>query len=436
MSAPTSPTTSIDEALDHLAANPAVWARVAAARDEAGMWQARLVELTSGEAPPSWEPREWEYPSALFTAALLSGEEVAACLRSGTIQLGDYEITLPEMTNVVRWERRQSRSPAPYETIDWPVTETTLAMMTSTEAEPQGHMVSDQAAPSFISFYAAGASFFWLDRQPGGGSLSQGVLYRHQDLRARIISVRIADDAVEVDVHGTEIDGLVVELSGDVPGPVEHVWRRHGAEAQTARFPLKEGLPPGSWVLLRRGAEWLDRRFLSVPYARGNEAGVEIVVDAGTRLEALVSSRERQQIEYKQQLPKDDETKLKVMKTICAFANGQGGSLLVGVDDDRQIIGVDERSVDRLRDQLTQMIGSWIEPRPSGVFEILPISDSDKVVLEYWVEPGTALSGCGRPGEVRAAYVRHHGITEKATVTEIEAIVQARTPSSPFSPFA
>jgi hypothetical protein len=238
-------------------------------------------------------------------------------------------------------------------------------------------------------------------------------------------------------VEGTDLNGLVVELPGDVPGPTERIWQRYGSEPQTTRFALNNGLPSGSWVLLRREGQWLDRRFLSVPYARGREAGVEIVVDPMNRLEALVSSRERQQMEFKQRLPRDDESKFKVMKTVCAFANGQGGSLLVGVDDDRNLIGIEERSVDRVRDQLTQMIGSWVEPRPTGNFEVLPIADSEKVVLEYWVDPGTALYGCGRPGEVRVPYVRHHGITERATVGEISAIVLARTPvERPLSPFA
>jgi hypothetical protein len=52
----------------------------------------------------------------------------------------------------------------------------------------------------------------------------------HQDIRARINKVRIADDAVDVDVEGTELDGLVVESPGDVPGPMECIWRRHGTE--------------------------------------------------------------------------------------------------------------------------------------------------------------------------------------------------------------
>lgn len=436
MTAPTTRTTNTEAALEHIAAEPVVWVRVAAGRDDAGALQARLLELASGEAPPSWEQKEWDYPTALFAAQMEAGSTVAACLNSKTLQIGTHDIALPELTTVATWERRQSRSPAPYESLKWPVTETTLSMSVGNTVEPQGHLVSDGDAPSFISFYAAGACFFWLDRQSGGGSLNQGVMYRHQDTRGRINAVRIANDAVEVDVEGTDLDGVLVELPGDVPGPTERIWRRHGTELQTARFQLKERLPSGSWVLLRRGSEWLDRRFLSVPYARGNEAGVGIVVDAATKLEAMVTRRERQQVEFKQQLPKDDETKSKVMKTVCAFANGLGGSLLLGVDDDRNLIGVDERSVDRLRDQLTQMIGSWVEPRPAGTFDILPIADSDKVVLELWVEPGVALYGCGRPGEVRTPYVRHHGITEKATTSEITAIVQARMPGTPLSPFS
>lgn len=260
-------------------------------------------------------------------------------------------------------------------------------------------------------------------------------MYRHQDIRARINAVRIAEDAVEVEVEGSDMDGLIVELPGDVPGPIERIWTHHSKGPQTVRFGLKDGLPSGSWLLVRHVGQWLDRRFLSVPYARGNEAGIEIVVDPLNRLEALVSSRERQQVEFKQQLPKDDESKFKVMKTVCAFANGQGGALLVGVDDDRNLVGVPEGSVDRLRDQLTQMIGSWVEPRPAVAFDILPITDSDKMVLELWIEQGVALYGCGRPGEVRVPYVRHYGITEKATVGEISGIVQARTPGTPFSPF-
>lgn len=50
-------------------------------------------------------------------------------------------------------------------------------------------------------------------------------------------------------------------------------------------------------------------------------------------------SGETKNIEYKVALPDKSE---KYMKTIVAFANTQGGKLIVGIDDEtRQIVGVE-----------------------------------------------------------------------------------------------
>lgn len=436
MTAPTVESTDLETALGHIAAERVIWLRVGAVQGTEGGWVAASVEMTSGTWPPSWEHKSWEYPAALFVGERLAGEEIAAAVRSGILKVRGFEVSLPTSYDPVRWERRQSMSGGVFEALEWPSTEAQLSVHTTNISEPHGHMLSDTNAPSFVSYYAAASYFFLLDSQPAGGRMPQGVFYRHQDRRARINRVRIADDAVEVEVGGEDLDRLLVELPGNAPGPSERIWRRpYERQPEVTRFPLKDHLPAGSWVLLRNGGEWLDRRFLAFPYARANEAGVEIVVEPGTRLESLVSSRERQHVEFKLQVPKEEQSKLKIMKTVCAFANGQGGSLLIGVDDERNIVGVDERSVDRLRDQVTQMVGSWVEPWPNGTFNVLPIADSDKVVLEYVIESGTTLYGCGRAGEARTAYVRHHGVTEKATISEITGIVRARTTGYPTPPY-
>jgi len=435
MSAPTTRTTTFDEALAYIATEPIIWVRVAALRQEDDTWHARLLELTSGAVPPSWEPHEWEYPWVLFAAMTQSGEAVREWLRTCQIPLGDREISLSQMATSLTWERRQSRSPGPYESLDWPVTETTLAHVDVSPGEPQGHLVSDGDAPSFINFYKAAACFFWLDRQPVGGSLYQGVMYRHQDLRGRINSVRIADDRIEVEVEGSGIGGMIVELAGDGPGPIQRISDRISIPVDTVRFSLEDGLPPGAWVLLRLGAEWIDRRFLTVPWTRGTEAGVELVVEPRTKLEAFLANREGTQAEFKRQVPTDDDGKARVMKTVCAFANGRGGSILFGIDDDHNLVGVAAQAVDRLKDQLTQTVASWIEPRPSVDFETMPIDGADTVVLELWVEPGTGLYGCARPGEVPTPYVRHYATTVRARPAEIEEIVRSRAPGSPLPPW-
>ena len=389
------------------------------------------MELASGDTPPSWEERFWEYPDVVFATFKLSGGETSKFLQERKLQFGNYVIDLPQMQTTVSWERRQSRSQAPYEPLDWPVVEATLSTNSGVLNHPQGHQLSAGDAPSFVTFDAAAAAFFGFKLQQTGGQLIQGIMFRSQDLRGRIDTVRIGIEAIEVTVYGNKLDELEVEIAGDIPGPSEAIGVKGDEKTTTMNFILIDGLPSGAWVLLRKGSEWIDRRFLTNSYVRGTQVGVEVIVDAGTKLEVLVSSRERQYVEFKRQLPTDNQSKRKIMKTVSAFANGGGGSILLGVDDDRNLVGLDPKSVDQLRDQVTQMIGSWIEPWPPMDFEVLPVVDSEKVVLEIQVGSGSTLYACGQPGEVRTPYVRHHGVTEKASVTEIEAIIRSRTLQSP-----
>jgi Putative DNA-binding domain len=430
MSAPRTRETSFEEALEHIAAEATVWVRAAAAVDYTGGWHVRLVEITSGAPAPSWQSRDWTYPAAIFSGFVANGQPVAEWLEAGGIELIDHQFRLPGLNRQrLTWDHYQSAPfSSSYERLEWPVTETTLSMYSSQGQEPQGNLIAEDDSPSFLSFYVAAASFFWLDRQPTGGTVTQGIMYRHQDLRGRINGVRITTGAVEVEVEGSELDGMMVELPGDAPGPRQSISLPAGHQgSHKVEFELERGLPPGTWALLCRGIEWVDQRNLSVTRARGNEAGVEFVLDAATRLEALVGGRERQNVEFKRQVPGDEDNKRQIMKAVCAFANGNGGSLLIGVDDDRELVGVDERAVSKIADQPTNMVSAWVEPKPPIDFATLPIPDSEKVVLEMVVGAGATLHGCGRPAETRVPYVRYHGTCERATTYEMAQIVQGRT---------
>ena len=408
----------------HIGAEPRVWARFAAIRRNEA-WHVRLLELTSGAAPPSWEARVWRYPWALFAATVQTGQAACEWLRTSKVTLGENEICLPEMATSLTWERRQSCSVGRFESLEWPVTEVTLARVDISQAEPQGHLVSPDDAPSFVNFYTAAACFFWRDRQPVGGQLPHDIMYGHQDTRARLNSVRIADEEVEIEVEGRALGGMAVELAGDCPGPMHRIADPESTSVETVRFALNDGLPPGAWALVRSGGEWIDRRFLVGSWARGAEAGVEFVVEPQTKLEAFLANREGPQVEFKFKVPEktDDGGKFKVMKTVCAFANGEGGSILFGIDDDHNLVGLPALTIDRLKDQLTQTVGSWVEPRPDVDFETLAIDGRDTVVLELRVKPGAALYGCARPGDIPAPYIRHYATSVRARPAEIEKIL-------------
>ena len=72
-------------------------------------------------------------------------------------------------------------------------------------------------------------------------------------------------------------------------------------------------------------------------------------------------SGESKNIEYKVTVPDKSE---KYMKTVVAFANTQGGRLVIGIDDKtHQVVGVDNDSLFQAMDALTNAISDTSEPQ-------------------------------------------------------------------------
>ncbi|MDR0508819.1 MAG: ATP-binding protein, partial [Candidatus Methanoplasma sp.] len=89
-----------------------------------------------------------------------------------------------------------------------------------------------------------------------------------------------------------------------------------------------------------------------------------------TEIERAIHSGENEKVEYKSTLrvnlstgEKDEKIERAVLKTLVAFLNSRGGTLLIGVADDGSVIGVDDWSFenrDKLSLHLTNLIGEHI----------------------------------------------------------------------------
>lgn len=67
-----------------------------------------------------------------------------------------------------------------------------------------------------------------------------------------------------------------------------------------------------------------------------------------------IARGESKNVEFKAMLPKDSE---KYIKTIIAFANTQGGQLVIGIDDQtREVVGVDEDLLFRTMDSISNTV--------------------------------------------------------------------------------
>lgn len=315
-------------------------------------------------------------------------------------------------------ERRESRFQGIYQRLPWPTLEWTVYVRNSSGQMLHGELVAAHA-PAFITFDQAAAAFFGVPLKPSRNFSGREIVVRQQDRRARIDRVRVGTAEIVVDVSGEQLGGASLTLSG-ADGP------RRGLSQRTreVRLPVPGGLSEAAWLALHRGQELLDRRILD-PAWGGKDFDVE--VDAPTRVEVLISGGERPNVEFKRQLPVGEPAA--VMKTVAAFANGGGGTVLFGVEDDGQIVGLGEHYSRQSLDRLTNLVRDWVRPLPD--FECEMVDVAARGVIAVNVAAGTRPPyGIGTSERDMRYYVRRAATTFPATPDDVRAFVQARISAS------
>ena len=80
-------------------------------------------------------------------------------------------------------------------------------------------------------------------------------------------------------------------------------------------------------------------------------------------IKETINSPEGRTLEFKRQAPEKLDN---LLRTVIAFSNGSGGEILIGVDDNRKLIGIDQDPFE-LEERLASLIHDRISPVP-GVF--------------------------------------------------------------------
>ena len=146
-------------------------------------------------------------------------------------------------------------------------------------------------------------------------------------------------------------------------------------------------------------------------------------IDVAT-LEALVQNgvSEGKTLEYKRELPLDsDQGKGKFLTIVCAFANADGGDLVIGVDEDKgaptKLVGLENANIDRETVRMEQILRSGLEPRVPGI-EIHPIAlGNEKWVMIVRVP--ASWTAPHRVRETRKFHIRHSAGVCELDVGEI-----------------
>ena len=102
-------------------------------------------------------------------------------------------------------------------------------------------------------------------------------------------------------------------------------------------------------------------------------------IDNLDTVKQLIAEKECGRVEFKETTGQLERG----METLCAFLNGEGGTVLFGVTDKGKIIGQDVS--DKTRRDIAEAINR-LEPMAAVQISYAPLSDSEKKVIAFHVE--------------------------------------------------
>ena len=164
-----------------------------------------------------------------------------------------------------------------------------------------------------------------------------------------------------------------------------------------------------SIYVLKNDGEILDFRRIYLSWPSSPSKDVVIDVKEADVL-TMIKQGENQHIEFKKEL--DKKYKDEFIESVVAFANGEGGAILLGVDDKSKIVGF---STDKIEEQIINIIRSWCDPFIEP--EIKSVTIDDKPITIVGISKGT-----NKPYTLgdRGVYVRRGSTDRIASRIELD----------------
>lgn len=132
-----------------------------------------------------------------------------------------------------------------------------------------------------------------------------------------------------------------------------------------------------------------------------------------------IKKGETDKIEFKREVPKKDS---RYLKTVVAFANGAGGSLVFGIDDGTlEVVGVPDDGIRQLEDGLASAISAACTPSIVPAFSRETVDG--KTILVVDIYPGRCTPYHIKAEGLGGVYVRVGATTRKAEREQVEDLI-------------
>lgn len=404
---------------------PAVRWAYAATRSLDGEWELAFLSVVA-DAPS--EPRWLRYGDVVIGVEQLTGRAAGRRLHAGrVVSSGRLKPVLsftPPGGSVNPTRLTTDRSPHTYlADVDWPE-----YLVSATLPGTGGHAnrLTDVLHGRGLPFYpsiadAIGELVLGVPGERLQRHTSPQIVIRLADRRGRVAEVTVDESVVRVTVERDKRE------AGDLT--LHAVWRRDAEDPMLQRAEF-EVVDSGPFKVATGG--FVDEMTLALVAADGTildrhgwQQGLlglkpEQIVALAVRVERLAARGEGQYVEYKQRLG-GTSVNAAFANTVAAFANGSGGTVLLGVADDGAIVGYPEL---KAADQIENIIRDKIVEHPPIRIETTEVNAKPVVVVS--VAPGPPAAGpylsSGR------VMIRLGATTREARPSEIKALTADPAP--------
>ncbi|HEY4837392.1 MAG TPA: ATP-binding protein [Candidatus Acidoferrales bacterium] len=318
--------------------------------------------------------------------------------------------------------RRFLRSDSRNYPVLFPSLEYRFSITNQCVAEPPGGTIWAPELPLYPSGHSAIEDL--LDTRLGDVRSYTGVLCAlAPDYRGKIAGIRLRNDGVEV--HAVCMAGAdPTDMSAKLYSEDDYGNRTiANLEFDTLgnAFAATSGFPRHLVVVLfsKSGHDIIDERIFDSgsPYLPG-DLSVEAVEQD---VENILKGGESDTLEFKSQIPKQQEA---IARTAVAFANRKGGRIVLGVENDGQIVGCPDS---RVKDTLTQILRD--NCHPSIDFVVSETTISSKLIFVVIVPEGKS-----KPYQLRdkGFYIRSGATNRLVTRYELDEMYGGKSSIAGF----
>lgn len=130
-------------------------------------------------------------------------------------------------------------------------------------------------------------------------------------------------------------------------------------------------------------------------------------------IDNLLQQQEGTRLEFKRKADKDI-----IAKIITSFINTQGGDILIGVEDDKKIVGVE--NAEKLCNTIQKMLVDDIRPIAPISVQVFQYKKKDLILISVW-------EGAKKPYQYRGKiYTRENDATKLSSVGNLKALIKDR----------